>query len=127
MTCTGMQQKAILGGKVSSFRGIYSHYSTTFNSEEEKDTFKNELGQDKRYGGEEETALLDMSCKYDVGEDVKEFKVTLENLNWRRQCIKTQCQNDLRKFHQEFPTTARESFVTTGRSVFNTDILSSLV
>ena len=106
---------------------IYSHYTKPFNSEEEKETFKNELGQDKRYGGEEESALLDMSCKYDVGEEVKEFKITLENLNWRRQCIKTQCQNDLRKFHQEFPTTARESFVTTGRSVFNIETLSNLV
>ena len=106
---------------------IYSHYTKPFNSEEEKEKFKNELGQDKRYGGEEESALLDMYCKYDVGDEVKEFKITLENLNWRRQCIKTQCQNDLRKFHQEFPTTARESFVTTGRSVFNIDTLSSLV
>jgi hypothetical protein len=68
-----------------------------------------------------------MSCKYDVGDEVREFKVTLENLNWRRQCIKTQCQNDLRKFHQEFPTTARESFVTTGRSVFNIETLSNLI
>ena len=33
---------------------IYSHYSNPFKSEEEKETFKNELGQDKRYGGEEE-------------------------------------------------------------------------
>ena len=106
---------------------LYSYYSNDFKSEEEKEKFKSELGQDKRYGGEEETALLDMSCKYDVGDEIKEFKVTLENLNWRRQCIKTQCQNDLRKFHQEFPTTARESFVTTGRSVFNVDILSNLV
>jgi hypothetical protein len=106
---------------------LYSYYSNEFKSEEEREKFKSELGQDKRYGGEEEIALLGMSCKYDIGEEVKEFKVTLENLNWRRQCIKTQCQNDLRKFHQEFPTTARESFVTTGRSVFNIDVLSNLV
>ena len=106
---------------------IYSHYSTPFNSEEEKEQFKKELGQDKRYGGETEQSLLGISCEYDVGEDTKRFEVTLENLNWRRQCIKTQCQNDLRKFHQEFPTNAREAFVTTGRGVFDTDILSKLV
>ena len=106
---------------------IYSYYSKPFNSEEEKEKFKEELGQDKRYGGDEEKALLDLSCEYDIGEEVKKFKVTLENLNWRRQCIKTQCQNDLRKFHQEFPTTAREAFVTTGRGVFDTENLNKLV
>jgi len=106
---------------------IYSYYSKPFNSEEEKEKFKGELGQDKRYGGEAELALLDLSCEYDIGEESKKFKVTLENLNWRRQCIKTQCQNDLRKFHQEFPTTAREAFVTTGRGVFDTDNLNKQV
>ena len=106
---------------------IYSYYSKPFSSEEEREKFKEELGQDKRYGGDEEKALLDLSCEYDIGEEVKKFKVTLENLNWRRQCIKTQCQNDLRKFHQEFPTTAREAFVTTGRGVFDTDNLNKLV
>jgi len=106
---------------------IYSHYSTPFSSEEEKEKFKKELGQDKRYGGESEQSLLGISCEYDIGEEVKKFEVTLENLNWRRQCIKTQCQNDLRKFHQEFPTNAREAFVTTGRGVFDTDVLSKLV
>ncbi len=106
---------------------IYSYYSKPFSSEEEREKFKEELGQDKRYGGDEEKALLDLSCEYDIGEEVKKFKVTLENLNWRRQCIKTQCQNDLRKFHQEFPTTAREAFVTTGRGVFDTENLNKLV
>ena len=106
---------------------IYSYYSKPFESEEEKENFKKELGQDKRYGGEEEQNLHGISCEYDLGKEVKKFEITLENLNWRRQCIKTQCQNDLRKFHQEFPTNARESFVTTGRGVFNTENVSKLV
>ena len=106
---------------------IYSYYRKPFNSEEEKEKFKSELGQDKRYGGEAEQALLGISCEYDVGDDVKKFTLDLENLHWRRQCIKTQCQNDLRKFHQEFPTTAREAFVTTGRGVFDVDVLGKLI
>ena len=74
------------------------------------------LGTDDRYGGEEEAKLLGVSCEFDIGaEDPLRFEVTLENLNWRRQCIRTQCQNDLNKFHQEFPSTAREAFVSTGR------------
>ena len=106
---------------------IYSYYSKPFESEEEKENFKKELGQDKRYGGEEEQNLHGISCEYDLGKEVRKFEITLENLNWRRQCIKTQCQNDLRKFHQEFPTNARESFVTTGRGVFDTENVSKLV
>ena len=106
---------------------IYSHYRKPFNSEEEKEKFKSELGQDKRYGGEAEQSLLGISCEYDVGDDTKKFTLDLENLHWRRQCIKTQCQNDLRKFHQEFPTNAREAFVTTGRGVFDVDVLGKLV
>ena len=106
---------------------LYSHYSKPFGSEEEKEKFKSELGQDKRYGGEAEESLLGISCEYDVGDEVKKFTIDLENLNWRRQCIKTQCQNDLRKFHQEFPTNAREAFVTTGRGVFDMDVLGNLV
>jgi len=106
---------------------IYSYYSKPFTSEEEKEKFKEELGQDQRYGGDAEKALLGVSCEYDVGDEIKKFTVTLENLHWRRQCIKTQCQNDLRKFHQEFPTTAREAFVTTGRGVFDMDVLGKLV
>ena len=106
---------------------IYSYYSNPFTSEEEKEKFKEELGQDQRYGGDAEKALLGVSCEYDVGDEVKKFTVTLENLNWRRQCIKTQCQNDLRKFHQEFPTNAREAFVTTGRGVFDIDVMGKLV
>ena len=106
---------------------IYSYYSKPFTSEEEKEKFEEELGQDQRYGGDAEKALLGVSCEYDVGDEIKKFTVTLENLHWRRQCIKTQCQNDLRKFHQEFPTTAREAFVTTGRGVFDMDVLGKLV
>ena len=106
---------------------IYSYYRKPFDSEEEKEKFKSELGQDKRYGGDAEKALLGISCEYDVGEDTRKFTLDLENLHWRRQCIKTQCQNDLRKFHQEFPTNAREAFVTTGRGVFDSDTMGKLV
>ncbi len=107
---------------------IYEHYSKEFNSGEEKERFKENVGKDPRFGGEEESALLGVECEYDVGVDVPlKFTVTLENLNWRRQCIKTQCQNDLRKFHQEFPTTARQAFVTTGRSVFDQEVMNEMV
>jgi hypothetical protein len=107
---------------------IYEPYSKPFDNEEEKDIFRDSLGKDPRYGGEEESGLLGTVCEFDVGKEKSlSFEVTLENLNWRRQCIKTQCQNDLRKFHQEFPSNARQAFVTTGRSVFDLDVLTEMV
>ena len=107
---------------------IYEHYSKEFSGEEERKQFEDSIGKDPRYGGEEEAKLLGVGCEYDIGlDDNISFTVTLENLNWRRQCIKTQCQNDLRKFHQEFPTTARQAFVTTGRSVFDQEVMNEMV
>jgi len=107
---------------------IYEHYSKDFTDDAERQQFEDSLGKDPRYGGEEESKLLGVGCEYDVGVDeTVSFTVTLENLNWRRQCIKTQCQNDLRKFHQEFPTTARQAFVTTGRSVFDQEVMNEMV
>ena len=107
---------------------IYEPYSKPFDSDEEEDIFRDSLGKDPRYGAEEESGLLGTVCEFDVGEkESLSFEVTLENLHWRRQCIKTQCQNDLRKFHQEFPSNARQAFVTTGRSVFDLDVLTDMV
>ena len=107
---------------------IYDYYRKDFQSKEERDQLYDSIGKDPRYGGEEESSLLGVGCEYDVGEDKPlRFSITMEHLNWRRQCIRTQCQNDLRKFHQEFPTTARQAFVTTGRSVFDQEVMNEMV
>ena len=52
----------------------------------------------------------------------QKFKLSLEQLNWRRYTIKNKCDNDLDKFKQEYPSTAEEAFIVSGRPVFNTDI-----
>ena len=41
-----------------------------------------------------------------------------ERLIWRRYAIENLCQRDVDKFHQEYPTTPHEAFVSTGRNVF---------
>ena len=107
---------------------VFSYYERPFEGEDDKERFREDLGNDPRYGGEEEVKLLGQEISFDVGlEEPLTFKVTLEKLNWRRHCIRTQCQNDLKKFHQEYPSTAREAFVTTGRSVFQQDALLELL
>lgn len=51
------------------------------------------------------------------------FNLTYEQLNWRRYTIKNKCNGDLIKFMQEYPATPEEAFISTGRPVFNTQIL----
>lgn len=39
-------------------------------------------------------------------------------LAWRRWAIKNNCNNDIHKFHQEYPTTPEEAFISTGTNIF---------
>lgn len=44
--------------------------------------------------------------------------ITDSQLVWRRYSIANNCQNDILKFHQEYPTTPEEAFIATGTNVF---------
>jgi hypothetical protein len=41
-----------------------------------------------------------------------------DRLAWRRWAIKNNCQNSVEIFHQEYPTTPEEAFISTGTNVF---------
>jgi hypothetical protein len=49
--------------------------------------------------------------------------VTLEQLQWRRNTIKNKCAGSIDTFHQEYPSTAEEAFLTSGRPRFDIPIL----
>jgi hypothetical protein len=49
----------------------------------------------------------------------KQFNVTLEQLEWRRWCIKNNCGGDIDKFKQEYPISPDEAFLSTGKCYFN--------
>lgn len=49
----------------------------------------------------------------------------LDRLSWRRYAIKNLCKSDLAKFHQEYPSTPEEAFLSTGSNVFPLDSLSA--
>lgn len=51
------------------------------------------------------------------------FNLTLEQLNWRRNTIKNKCQGSVETFHQEYPSTAEEAFLTSGRPRFDIPVL----
>ena len=98
---------------------IFDEYYREFDTDEEREEFVDSIGTDERYGGKEEHSLLGYTTSYETNEGIIEFTIEPEHLKWRRLCIDTQCQGDLDRFHQEYPTTARGAFISTGRSVFD--------
>lgn len=49
----------------------------------------------------------------------KLYNVTLEQLEWRRWCIKNNCGGDIEQFKQEYPINPDEAFLSTGKCYFN--------
>lgn len=49
----------------------------------------------------------------------RQFSLTLEQLNWRRWAIANKCEGSLDRFHQEYPSTPEEAFLTSGRPRFD--------
>lgn len=47
------------------------------------------------------------------------FGLDDEQLAWRRWCIEINCGGDVDLFHQEYPSTPDEAFISTGRCVFD--------
>ncbi len=47
------------------------------------------------------------------------YNVSLDQLEWRRWCIKNNCGGDIDKFKQEYPITPEEAFLSTGKCYFN--------
>jgi hypothetical protein len=60
---------------------------------------------------------------YEEKEIQKEFKLSLEQMSWRRWAIKNKCQNDISLFRQEYPATWIEAFQASGSPVFDSDII----
>ena len=53
-------------------------------------------------------------------ETIKElYNLTNEQLEWRRWCIRNNCQNDIEQFKQEYPSNPEEAFISTGSCIFD--------
>jgi hypothetical protein len=55
---------------------------------------------------------------------MREFGCTKSQMAWRRLTIETECKGYLNLFHQEYPSTADEAFISTGDPVFEPDELA---
>ena len=55
-------------------------------------------------------------------EELKElYNLTNDQLEWRRWCIRNNCQNDIDQFKQEYPSNPEEAFISTGSCIFDKD------
>lgn len=53
-------------------------------------------------------------------EELKElYNLSNEQLEWRRWCIRNNCQGDINQFKQEYPSNAEEAFLSTGLGIFD--------
>ncbi|UED70685.1 DNA packaging protein [Brevibacillus sp. HD3.3A] len=51
------------------------------------------------------------------------FKLSLEQMKWRRSTIKNKCDGDVQQFQQEYPSFPEEAFLVSGRSSFDQEQL----
>ena len=56
----------------------------------------------------------------------KKYNLTLEQLHWRKWAIDNKCRGSVDKFHQEYPSTVEEAFLTTGSNVFGKELCDEL-
>ena len=47
------------------------------------------------------------------------YNLTNDQLEWRRWCIRNNCQNDIEQFKQEYPSNPEEAFISTGHCIFD--------
>lgn len=57
----------------------------------------------------------------------EKYNLTLEQLTWRRWCIKNNCSNDINQFKQEYPICPEEAFLSTGNCYFNKENIISRI
>ena len=53
----------------------------------------------------------------------KTYDLSLEQLSWRRWCIKNNCGGDVEQFKQEYPINPHEAFISSGTCVFDKEIV----
>lgn len=87
-------------------------YARRFANDAEREDFQAVLGDG--IIGEDEIDLISLLESEDFLYDE-----ILEKLHWRRWVIRNNFAGDIDRFHQEFPSTPLEAFMTTGRHVFN--------
>ena len=66
-----------------------------------------------------DAARFQDSLTREEGDLQKLHGLTLEQLKWRRWAITNKCEGNITRFHQEYPSTPEEAFITSGRPRFD--------
>lgn len=85
----------------------FLEHSKPFASEQERQAFAGELDDDER-------------------EEIARYKVSLEQMHWRRGVIKVKCQGDVSKFRQEYPSDDTSCFLLNARLRFKATTLTAM-
>jgi hypothetical protein len=91
---------------------IQPEYTRAFRSDAEKQQLISEVDMVTRDGNGNEIRTYEYQLK-------EKHDLTWEQLNWRRYTIANKCQGDEELFMQEYPSTAEEAFISSGRPKFN--------
>lgn len=112
-------------------------YQRPFLSETERDRFVASIGTGKY--GDAEPGLLELMLSelpalaaasglpFTQDEHDGLLERCYRHLAWRRWAIPAKTQGELSKFAQEYPATADEAFLSTGRRVFTQDVVAHVV
>jgi hypothetical protein len=99
---------------------VHKWYSMPFETEEQKN---------KIISAVREKVFNKESMRWEHSEEYtlkKRFKLTLEQLNWRASCIENECRGSVETFHQEYPSTVEEAFLSSGLNVFSKELCDEL-
>jgi len=92
---------------------VHLRYSRDFKSSAALETFKTKL--EEKVFDKESLKWIDSEPK----KLQKRYNITLEQLNWREWAIENRCRGSIDIFHQEYPSTVLEAFLSKGSSVYS--------
>ncbi len=111
-----MWQKAVKGE--NEFTPIFlpwfidKGYSRKFFTDSEREQFISEIHSTTK----DSSGNMVHTYEYEL---MHKFNLTYEQLNWRKHTIANKCQGDEYLFMQEYPSTAEEAFISSGRPKFS--------
>lgn len=91
---------------------VHARYTLEFDSEQKKIVFAKVI-EEKVFDAEEVVWVDSEALQLK-----RQYKLTLEQLHWREWAIENVTRGNIDKFHQEFPATFEEAFLSSGNNVF---------
>ena len=99
---------------------MYARYVRAFESDDQKDEFEKRINQ-KVFDAIEMQWIEPESSKLR-----RKYGITLEQLHWREWAIENKCNGSVDKFHQEYPATVEEAFLSTGTNVYPKELCDNI-